>query len=61
MVGDVEELDILDALEVHARRLNEKEVLIPNNGEKNQIPCRRWITQVGWKRSGFPTTHVDSG
>ena len=32
MVGDVEELEILDALEVHARRLNAKVVLMPNNG-----------------------------
>ena len=38
MVGDVEELDMLDALEIHARRLNEKEVLIPNNGEKIKFP-----------------------
>ena len=27
IVGDIEELEILDALEIHARRLNAKEVL----------------------------------
>ena len=38
MVADVEEVEILDALEVHARRLNEKDVLMPNNGAKIKFP-----------------------
>ena len=33
MVADIEELEQLDAWEVHARRLNAKEVLMPKNGE----------------------------
>ena len=33
LVADVEELDILDVSEIHARRLNAMEVLMPNKGE----------------------------
>ena len=38
MVGDVEELEKLDASEVHARRLNAKVVLIPKNGVNFKFP-----------------------
>ena len=37
-VADIEELEILDASEVHARRLNAKEIMTPKNGEKF-MPC----------------------
>ena len=33
MVADIEELEKMDASEIHARRLNAKEVLTPRNGE----------------------------
>ena len=32
MVADVEELEMLDASETHAGRLNAKEVITPKNG-----------------------------
>ena len=32
-VADVQELKILDASEIHARRLNAKDILVPKNGE----------------------------
>ena len=34
MVADIEELEEMDASELHARRLNAKEVLTPMKGEK---------------------------
>ena len=34
MVVDIEELEQMDASELHARRLNAKEVLTPMKGEK---------------------------
>ena len=33
LVADVEELEILDALEIHSRRLDAKEVPMPNSGD----------------------------
>ena len=33
MVADIEELDKMDASEIHARRLNAKEVIFPKQGE----------------------------
>ena len=38
MVGDIEELEEKDASELHARRLNTKEVLTPMRGEKLIFP-----------------------
>ena len=39
LVGDIEELEQLDASEILAKRLNAKEVLTPMNGEKFIFPC----------------------
>ena len=33
MIADIEELEEMDASELHARRLNAKEVLMPMKGE----------------------------
>ena len=38
MVADIEELEEMDASEVHAKRLNAKEVLTPMSGEKFIFP-----------------------
>ena len=38
MVADIEELEEMDASELHARRLNAKEVLTPMKGEKFIFP-----------------------
>ena len=38
LVADIEELENLDASEVHARRLNAKEVRTPKNGEIFMFP-----------------------
>ena len=41
MVADIEELEKIDASEIHARRLNAKEVLTPKNGEHFFPPIRK--------------------
>ena len=38
MVADVEELEQMDGSEIHARRLNVKEVLPPMKGENFMFP-----------------------
>ena len=38
MVADIEELEILDASEIHARRLAAKEVLMPKSGDHFTFP-----------------------
>ena len=38
LVGDIEELERMDASENHARRLNAKEVITPQNGEHFIFP-----------------------
>ena len=38
MVADIEELEQMDASELHARRLNAKEVLTPMKSEKFIFP-----------------------
>ena len=38
MVADIEELEQMDASELHARRLNAKEVVTPMKGEKFMFP-----------------------
>ena len=38
MVADVEELEEMDASEIHAKRLTAKEVLTPMSGEKLKFP-----------------------
>ena len=62
MVVDTEELENLDASDVHARRLNAKEVLMPKNGETAIFPVADGTAKlVVWKRSGFPKIHLNSG
>ena len=38
MVADIEELEILEASEIHARRLNEKEIITPKKCEHFIFP-----------------------
>ena len=56
MVADIEELKNVDALEILARRLNAKEVLMPLKWLIFHFPGRRWNSQVVCERSGFPKT-----
>ena len=52
MVGDVEELEGMDASEIHVKRLNAKEVLTPMNGEKSYSQSHKTF----WRRSGIAQT-----
>ena len=52
LVADIEELELMDASEIHAKRLNAKELFQPKNGEKNRMPNRRWNGKTFWRRSG---------
>ena len=45
MVADIEELEEMDASELHARRLNAKEVLTPQISGELHFPGRRWKSQ----------------
>ena len=61
MIADIEELVEMDASEIHARRLNAREVLTPMKGENFYIPSRRWNSQNPWRRSTSETVHLNQG
>ena len=50
LVADIEELEKMDASEIHARRLN-----------ANYIPDRRWNSQTIWRTSTRIRVHPDRG
>ena len=49
MVADIQELEKMDASELHARRLNAKEVLTPMKGDNFYFPGLRWNSQTVWR------------
>ena len=61
LVADIEELEKMDASQIHAKRLNAKEVLTPMNGDNLKIPNRGWNSQSLWKRSASENIHLDPG
>ena len=61
MVADTEELEQMDASELHARRLNAKEVLTPVSGEKFIFPIADGKVETLWRRSGSENIHLDPG
>ena len=61
MVADNEELEQMDASEIHARRLNAKEVLPPMKGDNFKIPSRRLNSQNLWRRSTSENIHLNLG
>ena len=61
LVADIEELDNLEALEIHARRLNAKEMLKPKKSGTFCIPNRGWNSKIVWKRSWSPRIHSNAG
>ena len=61
MVANVEELEEMDASELHARRHNAKEVLTPMKRWKIHIPNRRWKGKTLWRRSRSENIHLSSG
>ena len=51
----------MDASEIHARRLNAKEVLTPKKWWKFDLPDRRWNSQIIPRRSGSEKIHRNPG
>ena len=59
MVADIEELEQIDASELHARRLNAKEVLTPMKGEKFIFPIADGtVKHLGGNRRLGPSTLI---
>ena len=57
MIADIEELEDTDASEIHARRLNAKEVLTPIKGDNFRFPVAdRTIKVSEGDRSLRPST-----
>ena len=46
MIADIEELEEMDASEIHARRLNAKEVLTPMKGDNFIFPVADGTVKV---------------
>ena len=61
MDAEIEELEEMNASELHARRLNAKEVLTPMKGGQSYIPSCRWNSQNPWRRSGSENIHLNPG
>ena len=61
MVADIEDLEQMDASELHARRLNEKEVLTPMKGDNFLFPVEDGTVKICWRRSGSENIHFTPG
>ena len=62
LVADIEELEKMYASEIHARRLNAREVLTPTSCEKFILSInRRWNGKTFWRRSGSENIHLNPG
>ena len=61
MVADIEQLEQMDASELHARRLNAKEVLTPMKGENFTFPVADGTVDIFWRRSLSENVHLYSG
>ena len=59
MVADIEELEQMDASELHAKRLNAKEVLTPQRSGKLHFPVRRWHSQNLSVRTASENIHLN--
>ena len=60
IVADTEDLEKMDACEIHAWRLDAKEVLTPKNSKKC-FPSSRRNSKIVRKRPRFPRTHSEAG
>ena len=61
MVADIEELEEMDASELHAKRLNAKEVLTPMRGDIFIFPVADGAVKIFWRRSASETIHLNPG
>ena len=53
MVADIEELETMDASEIHPRRINAKEVLTPQRGEEFLFPVADGTAKLSGKDHEF--------
>ena len=58
--GDIEELEQMDGSEIHARRLNAREVLAPVKNDNFIFPVAD-ATEKLWRRSTSETIHLNQG
>ena len=61
MIADIEELEQMDASELHARRLNATEVLTPMRGDNSIFPVADGTVKTPWRRSASETIHLNPG
>ena len=61
MIADIEELKEMDASELHARRLNAKEVLTPMKRNSFIFPVAHGTVKNFWRRSTSETIHLNQG
>ena len=60
-VTDVEESEQMDASEIHARRLNAKEVLTPMKGENLRFPVEDGTGKISGEDQDLRTIHLNPG
>ena len=58
MVADIEDLKQMDASELHARRLNAKEVLTPMKGEKFIFPVSDGTVKISGRDQNLRTSTI---
>ena len=56
MVADIEELEEMDASELHARRLNAKEVLTPQRSGNFIFPVADGTAKIFWEEQRLRTS-----
>ena len=61
MVADIEELEEMDASELHAKKLNAKGSVNAAKKWNLHIPSRRWNSQNLWERTGSENIHLSAG
>ena len=60
-VADTEQLEKLDASEIHARRPSAKEITKSKKGEFFTFPIADGTGKLAWKRSRSPRIHCEAG
>ena len=61
MAADIEELEEVDASELHARRLNAEEVLTPQRSGNFIFPIADATAKTSWRRSTSENIHLNPG
>ena len=59
-VADIEELETMDASEIHSKRLDAKGSNISRRKWKIYFSSRRWTNQTFWRRSKPENIHLDT-